>query len=201
MTMLSLDLTYIPPPPLDLNSIYISTSTGNFVSRNAHLYGSQNIHLKGKVILMCHMILRGDFAQFKVGKYTILSCHVILHPSCKPLQNQMVAFFPLSIGSHVFIANGVLSQAASIGSCVYIGKDAIVGKRVIIRDNVYIEEGTIIPDDTLLPPFSAWAGKPGVQIGQVNVAWMQGMVQFTTLYYERWKTQSDEKEKDLHNVK
>lgn len=37
-----------------------------------------------------------------------------------------IAFFPLSIGEHVFIGEGAVVSAASVGSYVYIGKNAII---------------------------------------------------------------------------
>lgn len=37
-----------------------------------------------------------------------------------------IAFFPLVIGEHVFIGEGAVVSAASIGSYVYIGKNAII---------------------------------------------------------------------------
>lgn len=37
-----------------------------------------------------------------------------------------IAFFPLVIGEHVFIGEGAVVSAASVGSYVYIGKNAII---------------------------------------------------------------------------
>lgn len=39
---------------------------------------------------------------------------------------ERLAFFPLYIGDHVFIGEGAVVSAASVGSYVYIGKNAVV---------------------------------------------------------------------------
>lgn len=50
-----------------------------------------------------------------------------------------VAFFPLSIGEHVFIGEGAVISAASVGSYVYIGKNAIIVRLRFFEYSLLVE--------------------------------------------------------------
>lgn len=44
-----------------------------------------------------------------------------------------VAFFPLTMGNHVFVGERAIVNAALVGSYVYIGKNAIIVCTIIIQ--------------------------------------------------------------------
>ena len=53
-------------------SEYIETASGNKVSRNSILCGSQNIVLNGKTIIMAECIVRGDLANVRIGRHCVI---------------------------------------------------------------------------------------------------------------------------------
>lgn len=84
----------LPPSP------YIQTETGNIVSRQSLIYGSQNIVLSGKSILSPNCVLRGDLRRtgassssgsgggggtvvIAMGKYCFVGEGTVLRPCYK----------------------------------------------------------------------------------------------------------------------
>lgn len=74
---------------------------------------------------------------------------------------------PLRLGDHVFIGEGSVVQAATVGSHVHIDRDVVVGEFAIIKDYVRILEGTIIPANMVIPSFSIVAGQPARIVGEI----------------------------------
>lgn len=63
-------------------TFYLQAS-GNKVSRQTVLCGSQNIVLHGKVIVQSDAIIRGDLANVRSGRYCIISKRAVLRPPFK----------------------------------------------------------------------------------------------------------------------
>jgi len=76
-------------------------------------------------------------------------------------------YMPLRMGDHVFVGQGSVVQAASIGSHVHIGAKVVVGEFAIIKDYVRILDGTVVPANMVIPSFSIVAGQPARVIGEV----------------------------------
>jgi len=74
---------------------YIETASGNKVSRQSVLCGSQNIVLQGKAIIMADCMIRGDLANVRIGRHCIVSKRTIIRPPFKKF-SKGVAFFPLT---------------------------------------------------------------------------------------------------------
>ena len=74
---------------------------------------------------------------------------------------------PLRLGDHVFIGEGSVIQAASIGSHVYIGRQVVVGEFAIIKDYVEVLDGAVVPANMVIPSFSVVTGRPARVIGEV----------------------------------
>ncbi|TSK87472.1 Dynactin subunit 5 [Bagarius yarrelli] len=104
---------------------YIETASGNKVSRQSVLCGSQNIVLNGKTIVMNDCIIRGDLANVRVGRHCVIKSRSVIRPPFKKF-SKGVAFFPLHIGDHVFIEEDCVVNAAQIGSYVHIGKNCVI---------------------------------------------------------------------------
>lgn len=138
---------------------YVETASGNKVSRHTVLCGSQNIVLHGKVIVQSDAIIRGDLANVRTGRYCIISKNAIIRPPFKKF-SRGVAFFPLTMGDHVFVGERAVINAAIVGSYIYIGKNAVIGRRCVLKDCCYIEDGAVVPPETVVPSFTRFAGNP-----------------------------------------
>lgn len=149
------------PPKVYYNKKeFLETHTGNKVSRRSLVRGSHNIHLNGKCIISPKVVVRGDLAPVKIGKFTIVKEEVVLRPSYKRAKGQL-KYISMHIGDNVFIDEGTIVCARRIGNNVYIGKNCIISHRVELKDNCRIEDNTVIPADTEVPPLTCYSGKPG----------------------------------------
>nr|QBH72928.1 dynactin subunit P25 [Frankliniella cephalica] len=176
---------------MELNDIfynkaeYVETASGNKVSRQTVLCGSQNIVLHGKVIVQSDAIIRGDLAHVRTGRYCIVSKRAVLRPSFKKF-SKGVAFFPLAMGDHVFVGENSVVSAAIVGNYVYIGNNVVIGRRCILKDCCYIEDNTVLPPETVVPSFSRYAGSPGVCVGELPECTQELMVDLTKNYYQHF---------------
>ena len=141
--------------------MFIVTDMGNKVSKQAHIYGSQNIVLKGKSVILENAVLRGDLRRVGAGSavsiatgvHVLIDRNVVLRPPYKTYKGQF-SYYPLRIGDHVWIKQDSIIEAATIGSFVLIGQNCMVGRFAMISDCCLIENNTIIPTNTVIPPLS-----------------------------------------------
>jgi len=167
---------------------YITTETGNVISRKSRLEGTSHIILTGRVVIQPEVILRGDLCppadaakpntprtSITIGKYTYLSHGVTLQPASRshPTAAEVV-YIPLRIGEHVFIGARSVVSAASVGSYVYIGEDVTIGNACIVADRVKILDGTVMPAAMQVPSGVVVGGKPGRIVGEVGDGWGVG---------------------------
>ena len=94
-------------------SKYIVTPSGNKVSKEAVIYGSQNIVLQGNVIVEKDCMIRGDLAHIRCDRHTIIRENCVIRPPFKHYTKGF-AFFPMSIGSYSYSAIINLCQALKI---------------------------------------------------------------------------------------
>lgn len=164
---------------------YVETASGNKVSRQTVLCGSQNIVLHGKVIVQSDAIIRGDLANVRTGRYCIISKRAVLRPPFKKF-SKGVAFFPLFMGDHVFVGENSVVSAAMVGSYVYIGNNVVIGRRCVLKDCCYIEDNTVLPPETVVPSFARYGGSPGVCVGEMPECTQELMVDLTMNYYQHF---------------
>lgn len=154
---------------------YVKTAAHNYVSRKAIIHGARNVEMKGKCVIAEGVIIRGDFASVRIGRYCHLGHKTIIRPPSylKSLgimsrdtkagdspNSAQLQFLPLLVGNHTHIGTDCIIESASIGSSCSIGNSCVISKRVVIKDCCYIHDGTIIPPDTVIPPFSRVLGCP-----------------------------------------
>jgi len=157
---------------------YVKTSAHNYVSRKAIIHGPRNVEMKGKCVIAEDVIIRGDFASVRFGRYCHLGHKTIIRPPSylSSLGNigskgtgatssggssvAQLQFLPLLVGNHTHIGSNCLIESASIGSSCSIGNSCVISKRVVIKDCCYIHDETVIPPDTVVPPFSRVSGCP-----------------------------------------
>mmetsp|Transcript_12933 Transcript_12933/g.16942 ORF Transcript_12933/g.16942 Transcript_12933/m.16942 type:complete len:191 (-) Transcript_12933:309-881(-) len=130
---------------------YIKTNTGNFVSRKTEISEAKNVEIKGKSWIQENVVIRGDLAKIRMGRYCKISDGVVLEPAPIVGSDQHV---PVSIGSHTMIGAGTKVHAAAVGSYCWIGPNVKLGPRAIIKDACVIEEGVVLGDDVVIPPFT-----------------------------------------------
>ncbi|KAL7559030.1 hypothetical protein ACA910_016373 [Epithemia clementina (nom. ined.)] len=157
---------------------YIKTTTGNFVSRKAEITNAKNVEIKGRSWIEEGVIIRGDLAKIRMGRYCKLSTGTSLQPApatpsasptptaasssqaSPPSQQEVqqsqasVPHVPVVIGSHTIIGPNCQIRAAAIGSYCWIGRNVTMGPRVIVKDACVIEDNVTLGDDAVIPPFT-----------------------------------------------
>jgi len=170
------------------SSQYIETASGNKVSRQSVLCGSQNIVINGKTIVMNGCVIRGDLANVRIGRHCIISNRAVIRPAFKKF-SKGVAFFPLHIGDHVLIEEDSVVNAAQVGSYVHIGKNCVIGRRSVLKDCCAIADNTILPPETVVPPFTLYSGSPGKVVSDLPDCTQDLMTDITVNYYQHFKPQ------------
>ncbi|TKR62444.1 hypothetical protein L596_026402 [Steinernema carpocapsae] len=185
---------------MELGQVYVNkasiieTATGNKVSRKVALYGSNNIVLNGKCILMEDCILRADLNSIRMGKYCIMQPRTIIRPSYKRFTKGFT-FFAVIFGDHVFVEEDCVIMATQIGSYVHIGKGSIIGRSTVIKDCCLIKPGAVLPPDMIVPPFSIVAGNPAKIVGDLPESTPMLMTQGTKEFYDNYTTSNPEQSK------
>lgn len=165
--------------------LFSPQASGNKVSRQSVLCGSQNIVLNGKTIVMNDCIIRGDLANVRVGRHCVVKSRSVIRPPFKKF-SKGVAFFPLHIGDHVFIEEDCVVNAAQIGSYVHIGKNCVIGRRCVLKDCCKILDNTVLPPETVVPPFTVFSGCPGLFSGELPECTQELMIDVTKSYYQKF---------------
>ncbi|XP_022321349.1 dynactin subunit 5-like [Crassostrea virginica] len=179
------------------NAEYIETASGNKVSRQSVLCGSQNIVINGKTIIMTDCVIRGDLANVRIGRHCVVSRRAVIRPPFKKF-SKGVAFFPLHIGDHVFIGEDSIVNAAQVGNYVHIGKNCVIGRRCVLKDCCAIADNTVLPPETVVPPFTVFADSPGRFTEELPECTQDLMVDVTMSYYQHFKATPASKTKDRH---
>ncbi|XP_041362911.1 dynactin subunit 5-like [Gigantopelta aegis] len=168
------------------HSDFIETASGNKVSRQSVLCGSQNIIINGKTIIMTDCMIRGDLANIRIGRYCIVSNRSVIRPAFKKF-SKGVAFFPLHIGDHVMIEEDSIVNAAQVGSYVHIGKNCIIGRRSVLKECSAVADNTVLPPETVVPPFTIFAGSPAKCVGELPECTQELMHDVTVSYYQHFR--------------
>ncbi|KGO69373.1 hypothetical protein PITC_065090 [Penicillium italicum] len=182
------------PPPKAAKGEYIETDTGNKISRRSQIHGTQHIILGGKTVIQAEAVIRGDLFRtatvapsstdannpaapapnpstpsvaITVGRYSYISKSAILRPPSR-LHRGIHSFYPLKIGDHVFVGEGAVVEAASLGNHVHIGKGAVVGSMAIIKDYAFVLDGAVVPPGMVVPSWCIVGGKPARIVGEVG---------------------------------
>ena len=140
---------------------WIETASGNKVSRESVLCGSQNIVLNGKSLVLPNSIIRGDLSGVRLGRYCVVCESAVLRPAAK-LFPKGLNYFHMTLGDAVWVGPDAVVQAASIGSYVRIGARAVISPRAVILDACLILPDSVVPEDAVIPPFSVYGGNPAV---------------------------------------
>eukprot|EP00756_Hemistasia_phaeocysticola_P018049 Hpha_TRINITY_DN15571_c2_g10::TRINITY_DN15571_c2_g10_i1::g.106265::m.106265/K10427/DCTN5; dynactin 5 len=148
---------------------WVVTESGSKICHLGSLIcGLEQARLGRSNVLASGVALRADLASIKTGDFVVVSPGVLLHPCFKGASKTRARKFQrLSIGSHVFIGDRTIVQAAEIGSHVVIGEDVIISPRVQVKGCVWVQDGALVLPDQVLPPYTVWAGDPARCVGQL----------------------------------
>jgi dynactin-5 len=149
------------------------------------LQGTQHIMLGGKAVIQPEVMIRGDLVRtapssssssgtsapanttsVAIGRYCFLARGSLLRPPGR-IYKGAFTYMPLRMGDHVFVGQGSVVQAATVGNHVHIGKNCTIGEFAIIKDFVRILDGTVVPPNMVIPSFSIVAGQPARLVGEM----------------------------------
>ncbi|KAM3418357.1 hypothetical protein BST61_g4356 [Cercospora zeina] len=170
-------------------SEYITTDTGNKISRRSAIEGKQNIMLGGKSVVMAGVHMRGDLhliekppaegekpraprTAISIGKASIISTNCILHPPMR-LHHGEMTFYPMRIGDNVFIGAETHVSSAMISSHVHVGENCVLGSFSMLKESCKVLPNTVVPPNMIVPPGCIVAGRPARIIGEVGDGWGQ----------------------------
>eukprot|EP00904_Undaria_pinnatifida_P003068 jgi/Undpi1/12762/HiC_scaffold_6.g02430.m1 len=175
----------MPSPRASAAVDYVKTNTGDLVSRQAHVHGSQNLYLKGKSIIMPGAIIRGELQAIRIGRYCVIGEGTVMRPAYRVEpdgSNLKCRFTPLSVGSHTTIGKKCVVEAAGIGCNVRIDDGCVLGRNSFVRDNCHLLEGTVLPEGAVVPPFSVLSGCPAKVVSVLHSStaymWTEDAINF-----------------------
>lgn len=164
------------------------------------LQGTQNIMLGGRAVIQPEVMIRGDLIRtapssssgssgaaptnttaVALGRYCFLSKGVLLRPPGRMYKGTFT-YMPLRMGDHVFVGQGTVVQAATVGSHVHIGRDCTIGEFAIIKDCVKVLDGSVVPPNMVIPSFSIVAGQPARLVGELPEGGSQEDFELRDLY-------------------
>ncbi|CDR46058.1 CYFA0S21e01816g1_1 [Cyberlindnera fabianii] len=145
---------------------WIETASGNRISKQAHIHGSDHILIAGNTTVSAQVELKGDVrivegkTSIQIGKFVYLGENVRVVPPF--LGNKMssskgieVAVHKIcKIGSYTMIGEDSVIKASNVGSRVMIGKGCTLQDSCVIHDCVVIKDNSYIPEHFNIPPFS-----------------------------------------------
>ncbi|KIH66128.1 bacterial transferase hexapeptide repeat protein [Ancylostoma duodenale] len=144
---------------------YVETNSGNKIckvhsTKDSTICGTQNIVLNGKNIVQKDVVIRGDLAAIRSGRFCIIRKGTIIRPSSKKF-SKGVTLFPVHIGDHVMIEEDCVISAAQICSFVHIGAGSVIGGSAVLKECCRVLPGSVVAADSVFPPYSTIAGNPG----------------------------------------
>ena len=142
------------------SSLYIQTTSNNYVSRKAIIDGAKQVELKGRSILVDGVHIRGDLAPVRIGRYCWVDSNTLIQPPPQMGEHgentstNTNLYVPVSLGSHTSIGKDCVLEAAAVGSLCWIADNVKLSARSIVKDCCVVVEHTVIPADAVIPPFT-----------------------------------------------
>ncbi|KAK5973365.1 actin, partial [Trichostrongylus colubriformis] len=174
-----------------LKEEYVETNSGNKIckvhsTKDSTICGTQNIVLNGKNIVQKDVIIRGDLAAIRSGRFCIIRKGTLIRPSSKKF-SKGVTLFPVHIGDHVMIEEDCVISAAQICSFVHIGAGSVIGGSAVLKECCRVLPGSVVAADSVFPPYSTIAGNPARVIGQEPECTEDLMTEATKQYYDNFQ--------------
>ncbi|ABN66171.2 dynactin subunit P25 [Scheffersomyces stipitis CBS 6054] len=154
---------------------WIETSSGNRISRSAHISGSDRIVINGNATIHPGVQIHGD-VQLLANKSSTdtttatLGKFCYLRPNCQIIppvlqecsdSDSTTYHGPVTIGAYTIIGSNTVVKSANVGNRVLIEDDCVLENLSIIYECCVIRKGTVVPPKTIIPPYSEVSGVPG----------------------------------------
>ncbi|ODQ79696.1 hypothetical protein BABINDRAFT_36041 [Babjeviella inositovora NRRL Y-12698] len=161
---------------------YIETSSGNRISREAVITGSDRILISGHTTVHPYAYLHGQVTlhdslhpedaqdlvpTISIGKYCYVDHHASLTPPAYPSEKHLHG--TLKIGNYVVLGEYCAVEAASLGNRILVGARARLSNMCVVYDCCVIEPDTVVPPKCVVPPFSLVSGAgPTFKVKDLN---------------------------------
>jgi carbonic anhydrase/acetyltransferase-like protein (isoleucine patch superfamily) len=125
------------------SAAYITTDTGNRVSRDASILGSQHIVLAGRCLLLPGCVLAADRPKvpsksslmIALGRGCVVGERARLEPSPAPAsaskREAQQYYYPIKVGDWTRVGSDARVSSVSIGNCCDIGAGAVLVSSVV----------------------------------------------------------------------
>jgi carbonic anhydrase/acetyltransferase-like protein (isoleucine patch superfamily) len=137
----------------------VTTRGPNFVAPNASLIG--RVTLGEDVSIWFNVVIRGDFADIKVGDRSNIQDGSVLHAD---------AGKPLTISAEVTVGHMAMLHGCTIDDRCLIGIGSTILNGAHIGEESIVGAHTLIPENKAFPPRSLILGTPGRLIRPLNDA-------------------------------
>ncbi|KAK6041388.1 hypothetical protein COOONC_21107 [Cooperia oncophora] len=159
---------------------YVETNSGNKIckvhsTKDSTICGTQNIVLNGKNIVQKDVIIRGDLAAIRSGRFCIIRQGTLIRPSSKKF-SKGVTLFPVHIGDNMLIRayrRWISDQFWWSCAC--------------LKECCRVLPGSVVAADSVFPPYSTIAGNPARVIGQEPECTEDLMTEATKQYYDNFQ--------------
>ncbi len=129
----------------------------NYRHKTVFVYGE--VTIGEGTSLWTYSVIRSEFNQVVIGKYTNIQDFVMIHVGDKT---------DTIIGDYCTIAHRAVIHGATIGNNCLVGVGAIIMDGCIVGDNVIIGAGSYLPPGTKIPNNSIVQGNPAIIVKQRN---------------------------------
>lgn len=125
----------------------------------AYVAARHTLLLALQTIVEADCIIRGDLANVKVGRFTLIGEGTVIRPAAKLVQDKgEVVFLPLTIDEHVTIGKRCLINATVIGKFVDIGNNCVIVSAPKCQAHFHSTPGHTAISCTLRPATSDTSG-------------------------------------------
>jgi len=127
---------------------------GAWVAPNATVIG--NVSIGEKSAIWYGAVLRGDVNYIQIGSHTVIGDRSVVHVS----SGHALPAAPTSVGDKVYIGQGVVLHACTIGDGARVEPNATVLDGATVGKNSVITAGSCVPAGKQIPEGELWGGNP-----------------------------------------
>ena len=128
-----------------------------YIDPTARIYG--DVEIGESASLWPYAVIRAESKLVRVGRYTNLQDHVMLHVGYHT---------PTIVGDYCSITHRVVLHGCTIGDNCLIGIGATIMEGVVIGENSIVAGHSFVADNTIVPPNSIVMGTPAKVVRTLN---------------------------------